>query len=346
MNSMKKYYLILNNNKSGPYSLSDLESVEFDKNTLVWHSGLTDWIKAENIEDLSNILKDTPPPIPQKEAIQNIRLESPINVNLAKESHSKEKIEEKSRNFVKKGLSEIGILLIIFVGTVFFSFISYQIVLDMNKPNLISSENQQKFNSELFIRNSTNQLSVGIGDIAYNYLNLGEYKYDVEISMQSQLEDINTTRLTFQKEKSEEIAWYIFYITLGLVILIRYLTLFIKWLNPVKSEIDNQPISKISNTESSFVNNTTENSKPIENSKNEENSTTIDINKYEYFDVSLFIEDEKKNGRLTNKESEINYILDMQGLEEELILEKVVCKSCKSINSITNDICDKCGENN
>ena len=147
---MKKYFLVINENKCGPYLFSDLHSVEFDKNTLVWHSGLVDWTKAENIEELLKILEKSSPPIPKKDIkANNITLESPISVNLNKEKKSKMDIEEKKRYAVKKVISELGVLLMIFIGAVFFAFISYLIVSNMNKPELLSEESQQKFNYEL-----------------------------------------------------------------------------------------------------------------------------------------------------------------------------------------------------
>jgi hypothetical protein len=257
---MTKYFLVINANKCGPYSVSDLQSIDFDKNTLVWHNGLIDWTKAGDIKELSTLLQETPPPIPTKAetSTQSIKLESPIDVNITKmKSYSKDEREEESRNVVKKVLSEIGILVLIFLGSVLIAFITYQTLLSVNKPNLVSEENQRLFNEEFSRRQSQNSTQMTFGDIMSNYL--GFYKYDSELTSSSEFYDINESRMNILKWKTEEISWYTFYFLLGLIILIRYLTLFIKWLNPksdVETSNDNKsPEDYLSTNKSQIVEN-------------------------------------------------------------------------------------------
>ena len=48
---MKKYYIIKNNEKEGPFSISDLKSKKINIDTLVWHKKLDDWVKAKEIKE-------------------------------------------------------------------------------------------------------------------------------------------------------------------------------------------------------------------------------------------------------------------------------------------------------
>jgi len=244
---MRKYFFVINDNKCGPYSVLDLQSIDFDKNTLVWHNGLIDWTKAENIKELSTLLEETPPLVPTKteNSTQSIKLEAPIDVNITKmKSYSKDEREEKSRNVVKKVLSETGILISMLLFSMLIAFSTYQILLSANKPDLVSEENQSLFNKEFSRRQSQNSAQTAFGDIMSNYL--GFYKYDNELVSSSEFYDINESRMNILKWKTEEISRYTFYFLLGLIILIRYLTLFTKWLNP-KGKINHLVIDETSN---------------------------------------------------------------------------------------------------
>tara|TARA_B110001452_G_C15109053_1_gene386609 strand:- start:372 stop:845 length:474 start_codon:yes stop_codon:yes gene_type:complete len=62
------YYYAKNEEKIGPLSLDELKKIELKKDTLVWHEGLDDWVKAEEVKELrvlfneeskNNSIKDT-----------------------------------------------------------------------------------------------------------------------------------------------------------------------------------------------------------------------------------------------------------------------------------------------
>lgn len=61
---MKKYYIVLDGQQKGPYSLQELKLLKISKDTLVWHSGLDNWMEVNELEELSEIFRSTPPPIP------------------------------------------------------------------------------------------------------------------------------------------------------------------------------------------------------------------------------------------------------------------------------------------
>lgn len=62
------YHVVLNGQASGPFDLSALNQMaasrQFTKDSLVWKAGMSDWVKAETVEDLKSVLNNVMPPIP------------------------------------------------------------------------------------------------------------------------------------------------------------------------------------------------------------------------------------------------------------------------------------------
>ena len=56
-----KYYLIENDEKTGPFSIEELNKRDIYKETLIWTKGLDDWTEAKNIPMLKDIIDQTPP---------------------------------------------------------------------------------------------------------------------------------------------------------------------------------------------------------------------------------------------------------------------------------------------
>ena len=67
---MKKYYIIKNKEKEGPFSISDLKSKKINSDTLVWHRELDDWVKAKEVKEILDIIDIEPPDIPSKKTIE------------------------------------------------------------------------------------------------------------------------------------------------------------------------------------------------------------------------------------------------------------------------------------
>ena len=63
-----QYYYAKNEEKIGPLSLDELKKVDIKDDTLVWHEGLDDWVKAEDLKELKSLLKT--------EAGENLKNES------------------------------------------------------------------------------------------------------------------------------------------------------------------------------------------------------------------------------------------------------------------------------
>ncbi len=60
---MKIYYLHDGANQSGPFDIEELKLKGIVKETPVWHQGLKDWTTAGEINELSSLFLNTPPPL-------------------------------------------------------------------------------------------------------------------------------------------------------------------------------------------------------------------------------------------------------------------------------------------
>jgi len=59
---MKKYYVILNNQQSGPFTIDELQQRNLNPSTPIWHEGLADWTTVSNLQEFSSKIGATPPP--------------------------------------------------------------------------------------------------------------------------------------------------------------------------------------------------------------------------------------------------------------------------------------------
>ena len=64
---MRKYFIHDGHEKKGPFNSEELKGLKLKKEMLVWHDGLTEWMKAGDIEDLNDyfVEKKIPPPLPK-----------------------------------------------------------------------------------------------------------------------------------------------------------------------------------------------------------------------------------------------------------------------------------------
>lgn len=159
-----------------------------------------------------------------------------------------------SEDGVRKGvltiLKEIG-LIALFVGIAFLAKeITFQAINSQQFPE-ISQEDQKAFNDAVFKKKFPNGLptkdefisgnydrskypevyDINVGLEAAEFLNLGEFKYDEEVTSLSQLEDLNQFRkdsIYFHASDTSEIVFWIFLIGLPLL---RYIILLIRWLS-------------------------------------------------------------------------------------------------------------------
>lgn len=63
----QQFYIAVNGQQTGPFSLDDLRTKNIQHDTLIWTEGLDSWTKAAQVAIVKDILKATPPPIPGME---------------------------------------------------------------------------------------------------------------------------------------------------------------------------------------------------------------------------------------------------------------------------------------
>jgi tetratricopeptide (TPR) repeat protein len=63
---MKKYYIGINNQQFGPFTIDELKKKQIKQSTLVWTDGMHEWIEANDIDELKDILISVPPPLPNQ----------------------------------------------------------------------------------------------------------------------------------------------------------------------------------------------------------------------------------------------------------------------------------------
>lgn len=61
---MNKYYIAINGSEQGPFSLEELRACKISKTTMVWTEGMESWLEAYKVEELKNLIRTIPPPIP------------------------------------------------------------------------------------------------------------------------------------------------------------------------------------------------------------------------------------------------------------------------------------------
>lgn len=70
----KKYFIQRGKEKLGKFSVNEL-SEHITHDTYVWCAGMADWKKASEVDELSNILEELPPPLPKNNKESNELLE-------------------------------------------------------------------------------------------------------------------------------------------------------------------------------------------------------------------------------------------------------------------------------
>jgi len=60
---MAKYYIHLNNQQGGPYTIDQLKDLDLKTDTPIWHEGLSEWTIVSKIPEVNRILHSTPPPL-------------------------------------------------------------------------------------------------------------------------------------------------------------------------------------------------------------------------------------------------------------------------------------------
>jgi uncharacterized membrane protein YhaH (DUF805 family) len=83
---MRKYYYSVGVDRKGPVTIEELKSVVgFSAATLVWYEGLSGWIRAGDVSELSELFAPVPPPViggvPYVSGVPPVRVEQKMFAN-------------------------------------------------------------------------------------------------------------------------------------------------------------------------------------------------------------------------------------------------------------------------
>jgi hypothetical protein len=125
---MKKYFIIINGTQSEALSFEELKNINLSKKTMVWYEGMENWKEAGELEELKELFKSIPPPIVQPPPIY------------------KQVEEEEETSFYESNKSKIfiGIISIVAIVIVFFSFSNHNVAKEINQTN----ENTEKLEQQ------------------------------------------------------------------------------------------------------------------------------------------------------------------------------------------------------
>ena len=65
---MKQYYVIRNDQQTGPYTIEELATLELKPETMVWTEGMTDWAPAREVSELQELFAPSTPTPPSYNA--------------------------------------------------------------------------------------------------------------------------------------------------------------------------------------------------------------------------------------------------------------------------------------
>lgn len=96
---MKKFYIVVNGEQKGPFSLTELEEMRILKSTLAWKEGMNSWVEAGMLEELNSIWKSSPPPLP---TLKQKEQENNINVTFGFKTKNKQQTEKKEKKLLNE----------------------------------------------------------------------------------------------------------------------------------------------------------------------------------------------------------------------------------------------------
>jgi len=258
---MEKYYIVIDKSQQGPFTIEELKEKDITQITLVWTEKMESWVEAKNVEELKDIIKKCPPPIPQ---LSGKQLKQKLITQTLKVS-------------IAKQIKSVFIFLLygLIIGAISFP-IFYFGIYKVNKYNNYDNSSiiEDNFNDYLqglsvhleaisqkpvydSINKDTNLKvvkndSIKRSNFAYNnkYTELPNQKYQspyIHIGTEKELKDLNTQHLTeftdlnyekyrIYKKKSAYMALYTFLIVTCVLIVIKYILKGVKWVKTTSNK--------------------------------------------------------------------------------------------------------------
>lgn len=73
-----EYYLLMNGTKQGPFSLEEVYTKKISPSTMVWKTGMADWVMAKDMPELTDLLSSLPPDPVKQNCGQSAGLKMPM----------------------------------------------------------------------------------------------------------------------------------------------------------------------------------------------------------------------------------------------------------------------------
>lgn len=217
---MKKYYIYINYQQDGPFSLEELKEMKINRETMIWFEGQNEWLQANKIDELKELFKSIPPPI----NIPNPATKHTNSIEDKETIYKTEKLLPTQKYNYTGILIVLGLLLLIFVGGIVYynqdkkqQNIESQLEEQNSKiqeqerieANRIKEEKQQKRREEL--QTLKIQLDEAVTNLRYANEKLNEIKQfqlfraqsERESQIQSQLEIIRSCENEVERIQGE-----------------------------------------------------------------------------------------------------------------------------------------------
>lgn len=208
---MSKFYIVINDMQQGPFSLEELREKNLVKTTLIWTEEIDNWVEAINVEELQELIKKIPPPIPTKPE-KALKIEAEI-------SKKKEKfISPKSEVVVAKETKSVfkQILYGLIIGVVSFP-IFYFVVYEADKFD--------NFNVAEKIHIDGNYMTgIAVSDFPFDCYMSDNWQSNIE------------RRKEILTEKSQTNAFFTFLIASGILVIFRFVLKGAKWVQETSNK--------------------------------------------------------------------------------------------------------------
>lgn len=94
---MKKYFYTQGTVKHGPFTLDELRGKDITNTTLIWYDGLAEWTAASELEELTELLVASPPPVP--DAVAN-----PQTIGQKRRAEEQERPPQRPKNWLVESI--------------------------------------------------------------------------------------------------------------------------------------------------------------------------------------------------------------------------------------------------
>lgn len=203
---MKKYYIVVEGSQAGPFSIEELNDKKISKSTLVWNETMEDWTEASKVDELKELIKKTPPPIPN-EKDKHLKVEAEISKKKEKiiTSNTEVAVAKETKTVFKKII--YGLIL----GVLSFPIFYYGIY-QANKYDNFNVYERVAFDGSF-------TSGINVTDFPFPFFG-GEYS-----AVQQNIE----RRKEIYTEKSMYSALITFLIVSGVLVVYRYVSKGAKW---------------------------------------------------------------------------------------------------------------------